>query len=157
MKTEGKKTIARNKKANHDYFLLEHYDLGIVLKGTEIKSIRSGKVSIQDAYCHIKNNEMWIVNMHIGKYEQGNIFNHDETRTRKLLAHRSEIKKLLGKTTQEGLTLIPLAVYLEHGFAKIEIALAKGKKLYDKRDDSKVQEAKRQIQKVTKERNRRVY
>lgn len=157
MKTEGKKVIARNKKASHDYFLLENYDCGLVLKGTEIKSIRAGKVSIQDAYCHIKNNELWIVNMHIGKYEQGNIFNHDETRTRKLLAHRREIRKLLGKTTQEGLTIIPISVYMEHGFAKLEVALAKGKKLYDKREDSKIHEAKRQIERTMRERNKREY
>ncbi|MFA7435860.1 MAG: SsrA-binding protein SmpB [Bacilli bacterium] len=144
--------IARNKKATHDYFILEKYDCGIVLTGTEIKSIRANKVSIQDAYCNIKNNELFIINMHIAKYEQGNIFNHKETRNRKLLAHKSEIRKILGKITQEGLTIIPLTVYIEGGYAKVEIAICKGKKNYDKRDDLKEEAMKKDISKAMKNR-----
>src|SRR5690554_1370050 len=144
--------IARNKKATHDYFILEKYDCGIVLTGTEIKSIRGHKVSIQDAYCNIKNNELFIINMHIAKYEQGNIFNHKETRNRKLLAHKSEIRKILGEITQEGLTIIPLTVYIEGGYAKVEIAICKGKKNYDKRDDLKEEAMKKDISKAMKNR-----
>lgn len=144
--------VARNKKATHDYFILEKYECGIVLTGTEIKSIRNHKVSIQDAYCNIKNNELFIINMHIAKYEQGNIFNHKETRNRKLLAHRSEIRKMLGKITQEGLTIIPLSVYIKEGLAKVEIAICKGKKQYDKRDDLRKEAVKRDISKAMKNR-----
>ncbi|MFA5542277.1 MAG: SsrA-binding protein SmpB [Bacilli bacterium] len=140
------KVISRNKKAGHEYFILDTYEVGIVLKGTEIKSIRNNKVSIQDAYCQISNNELWIINMHIGKYEKGNIFNHEETRNRKLLAHSREIRKMVGKTTLEGLTLIPLEVYITNGMAKLKIALAKGKKAYDKRDDLKERSIKRDIE-----------
>ena len=147
---EKVKVIARNKKATHDYFILDKYECGIVLTGTEIKSIRNNKVSIQDAYCTIKNNELFIINMHIAKYEQGNIFNHKETRNRKLLAHKSEIRKMLGKITQEGLTIIPLTVLIREGLAKIEIAIAKGKKNYDKRDDLKEAAIKRDISKSMK-------
>lgn len=143
---KGIKVISRNKKASHDYFILDTYEVGIVLKGTEIKSIRNNKVSIQDAYCQITNNELWIINMHIGKYEKGNIFNHDELRNRKLLAHSREIRKMIGKTTLEGLTLIPLEVYISDGLAKLKIALAKGKKAYDKRDDLKERSIKRDIE-----------
>lgn len=144
------KTIARNKRASHDYFILETYECGIVLKGTEIKSIRAGKVSIKDAYCTIRNNALVMINMHISPYEKGNIFNHEETRDRRLLAHKREIKKLLGKITQEGLTLIPLEVYLARGLAKIKIAVCKGKKTYDKREDMKKQTITREIAKNIK-------
>ena len=143
---EKVKIITRNKKANHDYFILDKYNCGIVLTGTEIKSIRGGKVSIQDAYCVVKDGELFIINMHIAKYEQGNIFNHKETRTRKLLANRSEIRKIHSKVSQEGLTLIPLSIYIEKGLAKIEIAIAKGKKQYDKREDLKQEVIKRDIE-----------
>ncbi|HOA63853.1 MAG TPA: SsrA-binding protein SmpB [Bacilli bacterium] len=151
MKKDEKIVIARNKKAHHDYFILETYEFGIVLKGTEIKSIRKHKVSIQDAYCQIKNNELFVINMHIAKYEQGNRFNHEETRTRKLLAHKREIRRLLGRVSQEGLTLIPLEVYIVRGRAKLEVGLAKGKKSYDKREDLKKESAKRQIERALKE------
>ncbi|MGI6710964.1 MAG: SsrA-binding protein SmpB [Bacilli bacterium] len=144
------KSIARNKKANHDYFILETLECGIVLTGTEIKSLRASKVSIQDAYCLIKNNELFIINMHIAKYEQGNIFNHKETRERKLLAHKSEIRKLSGKVSQEGLTLIPLEVYFDKALAKVKVALAKGKKLYDKRETLKKAEVLKDIKKRMK-------
>lgn len=144
---KGTKVIARNKKANHDYFILDTYDVGIVLKGTEIKSIRAGKISLQDAYCQVKNDELYIYNMHIAKYEHGNIFNHEELRDRKLLAHHHEIRKMAGKVTLEGLTLIPLELFLENGLAKLTIALAKGKKNYDKRDDMKIRDTEREISK----------
>lgn len=147
---KGIKVIARNKKASHDYFILDTYDVGIVLKGTEIKSIRNNKVNISDAYCDIKNNELWIVNMNISKYEKGNIFNHDELRDRKLLAHRNEIRKMIGKLQLEGLTLIPLEVYLENGLCKLKIAFGKGKKNYDKRDDMKEKSAQREIEQKLK-------
>lgn len=144
--------VARNKKATHDYFILEKFECGIVLTGTEIKSIRAGKVSIQDAYCNIKNDELYIINMHIAKYEQGNIFNHQETRNRKLLAHRREIRKMFGKITQEGLTIIPLQVYIKNGLAKIEVAICKGKKKYDKREDLRREAVKRDISRAIKNR-----
>ena len=149
---EEKKIIARNKKANHDYFIIDTYECGIVLTGTEIKSVRASKVSIQDAYCQVKNNELLIINMHIAKYDHGNIFNHDETRNRKLLAHRSEIRKIIGRTSQEGLTLIPLEVYIVRGIAKVFVGLAKGKKNYDKRESLKEKELNRDIQKNLKNR-----
>lgn len=144
--------VARNKKATYDYFILEKFECGIVLTGTEIKSIRAGKVSIQDAYCNIKNDELYIINMHIAKYEQGNIFNHQETRNRKLLAHRREIRKMFGKITQEGLTIIPLQVYIKNGLAKIEVAICKGKKKYDKREDLRREAVKRDISRAMKNR-----
>lgn len=149
---EEKKTIARNKKANHDYFIIDNYECGIVLTGTEIKSVRASKVSIQDAYCQVKNNELFIINMHIAKYDHGNIFNHDEIRNRKLLAHRSEIRKIIGRTSLEGLTLIPLEIYIVRGIAKVLIGLAKGKKNYDKRESLKEKELNRDIQKNLKNR-----
>lgn len=142
--------IARNKKANHDYFILDTLECGIVLTGTEIKSVRQNKISIQDAYCHINGNELYVSNMHIAKYELGNIFNHQEVRERKLLAHRNEIKKLIGKVSQDGLTLVPLQVYLKNGIAKVEVAVCQGKKNYDKRETLKQEAIKKEIRKVDK-------
>ena len=133
----NKKIICQNKKAHHDYFIKDTYECGIALFGTEIKSIRLGKVSINEAYCHVKNGEMLIENMNISKYEQGNIFNHDPLRTRTLLLHKKEINRLASKVAQDGFTLIPLSVYLIKGKCKIEIALATGKKLFDKRETLK--------------------
>lgn len=150
MKKEEMRVIARNKKANHEYFILETYEAGIVLYGTEIKSIRNTKVSIQDAYCEIKNQEMFIIGMHISPYEKGNIFNHKETRDRKLLLHKKEIIKLFSKVKLEGLTIIPLEVYIDKGLAKIKIGLCKGKKLYDKREDIKEKDIKKDLQKKYK-------
>ncbi len=147
MKKEEINVIARNKKANHEYFVLESYEAGIVLYGTEIKSIRNTKVSIQDAYCEIKNQEMFINNMHISPYEKGNIFNHKETRERKLLLHKKEIVKLFSKVKLDGLTIIPLEVYISNGLAKLKIGLCKGKKLYDKREDIKNKDIQRNLQK----------
>lgn len=146
----SKKIIARNKKASHEYFILDTLECGIVLTGTEIKSIRMGKVSIQDAYCQVKNNTLNIYNMHIAKYDLGNIFNHQETRDRVLLAHKNEIRKLAQKTVLEGLTIVPLTVYLSTGLVKIEIALCKGKKNYDKREDLKKETIKKDVKKVMK-------
>lgn len=150
MKKEEIKTIARNKKASHEYFILETYEAGIVLFGTEIKSVRNTKVSIQDAYCEIRNQEMFVQNMHIAPYEKGNIFNHKEERERKLLLHKKEIIKLFSKVKLEGLTIIPLEVYILNGLCKVKIGLCKGKKLYDKRNDLKEKSAQKDIQKNMK-------
>ncbi|GAA3319750.1 SsrA-binding protein [Ectobacillus funiculus] len=130
-------------KAFHDYFIEDTYDAGIVLQGTEIKSIRAGKVNLKDAYARIQNGEIWVFGMHISPYEQGNRYNHDPLRTRKLLLHRREIEKLIGYTKETGNTIVPLKLYLQNGFAKkIQLGLAKGKKNYDKREDLKKKEAK---------------
>jgi len=150
MKKEELNVIARNKKANHEYFILETYEVGIVLVGTEIKSIRATKVSIQDAYCEIKNQEMFVQGMHIAPYEKGNIFNHKEERERKLLLHKKEIIKLFSKVKLEGLTIIPLEVYILNGLCKIKIGLCKGKKLFDKRNDLKEKTAQKEINKNLK-------
>lgn len=137
--------VSRNKKAGHDYFILEKLEAGIELYGTEIKSIRLGKCSINEAYVEIKNGQAKIIGMHISKYKEGNIFNHDETRDRKLLLHKKEILKLQGKVQKESLTIIPLEVYIKHGLAKVEIALCQGKKNYDKREALKQEENRRAI------------
>ena len=129
----GIKVLATNRKARHEYFLLDTYEAGMVLKGSEIKSIRAGQVSLAQAYVSLDGNEAWLVNSHIAPYNQASINNHDPLRTRKLLLHRSEISKLSDKVRQKGATVVPLRIYLKDGKAKIEIALAKGKKQYDKR------------------------
>lgn len=144
------KVISRNKRANHDYYILDDYEAGIVLSGTEIKSIRANKVSIQDAYVQIKNGKALIINMHIAKFDQGNIFNHQETRNRNLLLHKKEIRKLESKVKLEGLTIIPLEVYLKSGLAKVKIGLAKGKKEFDKRESIKEEELKKEQRKKYK-------
>ena len=144
------KIIAQNKKAFHDYFILDTYEAGIVLTGTEIKSIRKGSVNLKDAFARIKNYEVYIHNMHISPYEQGNQFNHDPLRHRKLLLNKKEILKMSQKINEEGHTLVPLKIYLENGFAKIQIGIAKGKKNYDKRQTLKEKDAKRQIEKSIK-------
>ncbi|MCF7926302.1 MAG: SsrA-binding protein SmpB [Candidatus Izimaplasma sp.] len=138
--------IARNKKARHDYFLETTYEAGIALKGTEIKSIRARKANIKEAYCMIKHNELYISNMHISKYKQGNQFNHAETRDRKLLLHRHEINKIAKEINEKGKTVVPTALYIEKGLAKLEIAIAKGKKKYDKRESLKKKQMNREIQ-----------
>ena len=144
------KIICQNKKASHDYFLLDTYEAGIKLKGTEIKSIREGKTNINDAYVIVRDSKVFILNMFISKYEKGNIFNHDERRARELLLHRKEINKLIGKVTVEGLTLIPTKVYFVDALVKVEFAVAKGKKLYDKREDLKRKDLMREKAKVVK-------
>ena len=134
-----------NRQANYNYFVLETYEAGIVLKGTEIKSIRNGKCNIKDSYAIIKNDEVFLLNSHISPYENGNIFNHEETRTRKLLLHKKEIYKLRDKIRLEGYTLVPLKVYLKDGFAKVLVGVGKGKKNYDKREDIKKRDIERSI------------
>ena len=141
------KIICQNKRARFDYFIEDTYECGIVLSGTEIKSIRTGKVSINESFCYIKNGEMIIDNMHISKYEQGNIFNHDPDRKRKLLLHKKEILKIGNLVNRDGYTLVPLDVHLSNGFAKVTLGIAKGKKLYDKRESIKERDIKRNIEK----------
>lgn len=147
MNKPKERIICQNKRAYHDFFIEDTYECGIVLKGTEIKSIRNGKVSIQDAYCYIKDGEMLLINMHISPYDKGNIFNHIPNRTRKLLLRKSEIIRLNNRIQKDGYTLIPLNVYLKAGLAKVLLGLAKGKKLYDKRESMKEKDALREIQK----------
>ncbi|MCJ8007710.1 SsrA-binding protein SmpB [Lederbergia wuyishanensis] len=152
-KGEGK-LIAQNKKASHDYFIEDTYEAGIVLQGTEIKSIRAGKVNLRDSFARIQNGELFLHNAHISPYEQGNRYNHDPLRTRKLLLHRKEINKLIGESKEEGYSIIPLKIYLKNGFAKVLIGLGKGKKKYDKREDLKQKEAKRDIERAFRERQK---
>ena len=154
MSREKRKIIAQNRKAYHDYFIEETYEAGIVLKGTEIKSIRAGRVNLKDSFARVENGEVFLYNMHISPYEQGNRYNHDPLRTRKLLLHRREINKLIGLTKEAGYALIPLKIYIKNGYAKIELALAKGKKKYDKREQLKKREAQREIERALKERQR---
>ncbi len=150
-KEEGKeKVVALNRKASHEYFLEEKIECGIVLTGTEIKSVRAGKVQFKDAFISIYKGEAWIKGMHISPYEFGNIFNVDETRDRKLLLHKYEIRKLYDKVRLKGYTLVPTRMYLKDGRAKMEIALAKGKNLYDKRETDKLRDAKRAMEKALK-------
>ncbi len=144
-KSEIQKT-AQNKKAYHDYFVLETYEAGIELFGTEVKSVRAGKINLKDSWCSIDAGEIFVNGMHISPYEQGNIFNRDPMRVRKLLMHKREINRLFSTTKQQGLTLIPLSVYFVKGRAKLEIGLCKGKKNYDKRDDMAKRDAKRDIE-----------
>ena len=139
-----------NRKARFNYEIIDTIECGIVLKGTEIKSIRDGKANIKDSYGIIRNNEVYILNMHISPYENGGVFNHQETRTRKLLLHKKEILKLKNKLELEGFTLIPLKLYFVNGKAKIELGLCKGKKLYDKREDSKKRDVERELAKKYK-------
>lgn len=144
------KVISVNRKAYHEYFIHEKYEAGLVLTGTEIKAIRKGSVQFKDAFIHFDNNEAFIRDMYIGQYEQGNQFNHDETRERKLLLHREEIQKLHRKVQVQGYTIVPLVLQLVNGRAKLEIALAEGKKLYDKRQTEKERTVKRELQKQYK-------
>jgi len=139
-------TIAQNKKAGHDYFIEDTFEAGLVLQGTEIKSIRAGKVNLRESFVRIERNEAFVHNMHISHYEQGNRFNVDPLRVRKLLLHKHEIRKLIGATTVKGYSLIPLSMYLKNGKVKVELALAKGKKLHDKRQDLAKKDAQRTIE-----------
>ena len=153
MANKQRKTIANNKKARHDYFIEETYEAGIILTGTEIKSARLGKVSIKESYARIEKEEMMIYGMNISPYEQGNRFNVDPLRPRKLLLHKREIRKLIGATKLKGLTLVPLTMYInEAGLAKLEIALARGKKNYDKRDAIAKRDASRNMERAMKQR-----
>ena len=153
MSTDNYKLIANNKKAYHEYFIEDKYEAGIELFGTEVKSVRMGQCSVKEAFLRIEKNEMWIYGMHINPYEKGNIFNKDPLRPKKLLLHKEEIKKLLNKSTEAGYTLVPLQVYLKGSLVKVEVALAKGKKLYDKRADIAAKDAKREIAREFKARN----
>ena len=134
-----------NKKAKFDYFIEDEYEAGIVLTGTEIKSVRSGKCNIKDCYGIVKNNEIFLINMFISHYKEGNIFNHEETRSRKLLLHKKEIAKLIGLTKQKGYSLVPISIYFKGSFVKIELGIGKGKKLYDKRQDLAKKDAQKQM------------
>lgn len=144
------KAIAQNRKASHEFFIEETYESGIVLQGTEIKSIRAGRVNLKDSFARIERGEVFLYNMHVSTYEQGNRFNHEPTRPRKLLLHRKEIDKLIGETQQAGYSLVPLKMYIKNGVAKVLIGLGKGKKKYDKREDLKQKQAKRDIDRAIK-------
>lgn len=148
-KGEGK-LIAQNRKARHDYTVVDTMEAGIVLQGTEIKSIRNGRINLKDGFARIRNGEAYLMNVHISPYEQGNIFNHEPLRTRKLLLHKKQIAKLVAETKNTGITIIPLKVYIKNGYAKVLIGLAKGKKQYDKREDLKRKEVDRQISRTLK-------
>jgi len=145
-------SIARNKRAKFDYHLLETFEAGLVLSGTEVKSLRSGKASIADAYGIVRDGEVFLLNAHIQPYERGGYVNHEPTRSRKLLLHRKEIRRLIGAVERQGLTLIPLEMYFKKGVAKVALALAKGKKLHDKRDTAKQRDAEREMARVSRSR-----
>jgi len=144
------KVIAENRKAYHDYHILEKYEAGISLKGTEVKSIRLGRVNLKDSFARVENGELWLYNMHISPYEQGNRFNHEPKRPRKLLMHKNEIMRLFGKIREKGLTMVPLKLYFKGNYVKIELGLAKGKKIYDKREDIAKKDAARQMERALK-------
>lgn len=146
----GKKFIAHNRKARHEYEIMETFDAGLVLTGTEIKSVRAGKVSMSDAFARPERGEMWLVNMHIAPYEEGNRFNVESRRTRKLLLHKREIERITGRINERGLTVVPLAVFLQNGYAKLELGLGRGKKIYDKRQDIAKREQNRDLQRELK-------
>ena len=148
------KQVASNRKAFHDYFIEDKYEAGIELAGTEVKSIRQGAVNLRDSFCSVKDGEMFLYGMHISPYEKGNIFNKDPRRTRKLLLHKREIRKLQARVQQDGYSLIPLSLYFLGPRVKVELALAKGKKLYDKRASAAERDAKRDMDRAMKERNR---
>ncbi|MDD4169355.1 MAG: SsrA-binding protein SmpB [Desulfotomaculaceae bacterium] len=148
------KTVTENRKARHEYHIVETFEAGLALTGTEVKSLRAGRANLQDSFARVDNAELLLYNMHISPYDQGNKFNHEPKRTRKLLMHKAEIWRLLGKTREKGLTLIPLKVYFKRGIAKVELALAKGKKLYDRRSDIAARDARREMDRVMKERSR---
>ena len=152
-KQKGTKLIANNKKAFHDYFIEEKYEAGLALHGTEVKSLRLGKCSIKEAFIKIEQGEVFVYGMHVSPYEKGNIFNKDPLRVKKLLLHRQEIRRMSGRIAEKGYTLVPLQVYFKNGLAKVEIGLAKGKKLYDKRQDIAKKDQRREAEKEFKIRN----
>ncbi len=152
MKSEHKKLIANNPKAYHEYFIEEKYEAGIELVGTEVKALRTGKCSLKEAFVRVENGQVTILQMHISPYEKGNIFNRDPLRPRRLLLHKQEIRKLSAAVAREGYTVVPLEVYLSHGLVKVEIGLAKGKKLYDKRETAAKRDVKREIERQLKNR-----
>ncbi len=150
MSGDAIKIVARNQKAYHEYFVEEKFEAGIELSGTEVKSIRAGTLSLKEAWCQVRDGELFIRQMHIAPYEQGNIFNKDPLRPRRLLMHRREIMRLYGRVKQDGYALIPLSVYFRGSLVKVEVGLCKGKKLYDKREDAAKKDAKRQIDRAMK-------
>ncbi len=143
---DGEKVVITNRKARHEYFILESYEAGIALKGTEVKSLRNGDGNLNDAYAAVDHGEVWLLNMHISPYEHGTVNNHDPRRERRLLLTKKEIRRLIGRTGEKGLTLVPLRVYFKNGLAKVEIGLARGKKTYDKREDIKRREQEREME-----------
>ena len=153
-KNQSIKIVAENRRARHDYHIHETFEAGIVLTGTEIKSLRGGRANLTDSYARIENGELYLISAHISPYDQGNRFNHEPRRNRKLLMHKSEILRLLGKTREKGYTLVPLKLYLSHGLAKVELALASGKDLYDKRQSAAEHDAKREVDRVMRDRER---
>lgn len=153
-KKEGTEVIARNRRASHDYHLLESFEAGIALTGTEIKAIRAHKVSLQRAYVAPRGDELWLLEANIAPYEHGNRENHEATRPRKLLLHRREINKILDALQTKGMTMVPTRLYLKDGWAKVDVALAKGKKLYDKRDDIARRDSERQVERALREKYR---
>lgn len=152
MEHTGIKIMAKNRQVYHDYFVEEEYEAGIELFGTEVKSIRAGTLNLKDSWCGVKDGELFVNQMHISPYEKGNIFNQDPRRPRRLLMHKREISRLYGKVKQDGYALIPISVYFKHARVKVSIGLCKGKKLYDKRQDAAVKDAKRQMDRAMKER-----
>ena len=152
-KEKGSRLIANNKKAYHDFFIDETFETGVVLHGTEVKSMRMGKCSIKESFIRIENGEVFVYGMHVSPYEKGNIFNKDPLRVKKLLMHRYEINKLAGKVAEKGYTLVPLQVYFKDGRVKVEIGLARGKKLYDKREDIAKKDARREVEREFKVKN----
>lgn len=154
---ENKKVLATNRKAQHDYFIEDRYEAGVELYGTEVKSIRQGTLNLRDSFCTIKDGELWVRGMHISPYEKGNIFNRDPLRPKRLLLHKREIWKLKAKVEQDGYTLVPTSVYLKGPRVKVEIAVAKGKRLHDKRDAAAERDAKREMERVLKSNNRGRY
>lgn len=149
---DEKESIARNRRARHDYEILDTWEAGLVLTGTEVKSLRNGKANLSDAYGIVKDGEIWLLNLHISPYEQGNQFNHDPTRTRKLLLHKREIRRMIGSVEREGLTLVPLELYFRRGVAKVTLGLARGKKSHDKRADLRRKDDEREMARVMKTR-----
>lgn len=154
IKKDPNRTLAENRKARHDYHIHETYEVGMALTGTEIKSLRGGRANLSDSYANVKDGELWLVGFHISPYEQGNIFNQDPIRTRKLLMHKNEILKLYGQSREKGFTLVPLKIYLKRGMAKLLLGLASGKKNYDKRQDLAEKDAKREMERAFKEKIR---
>jgi len=148
------KTVTENRKARHEYHIMETFEAGIALSGTEVKSLRAGKANLQDSFARVDKGELMLYNMHISPYEQGNQFNHEPKRPRRLLMHKREIMRLLGKTREKGLALIPLKVYFRNGWAKVELALARGKKLYDRREDMAAKDARREMDRAIKDRSK---
>jgi SsrA-binding protein len=150
----GEKTITTNRKARHDYFIIESMEAGIVLQGTEVKSLRLGQANLKDSYAAIRGGEVWLYHVHISPYDHGNIYNHDPVRPRKLLLHRREIKRLIGKVEERGMTLVPLRMYFKNGKAKVELGLARGKRQYDRRQDIARRDSERDMQRELKDKYR---